>query len=57
MNFSFDVEVEGKSVPRAMDLMLHNDKNTPPAPVMQGPVVALPGPKPKPKCIICDEEF
>ena len=30
VNFSFDVKFEGKNVPRAMDLMLHNDKNTPP---------------------------
>lgn len=41
VNFSFDVKFEGKNVPRAMDLMLHNDKNTPPVPVIQGPVVAM----------------
>jgi hypothetical protein len=41
VNFSFDVKFEGKNVPRAMDLMLHNDKNTPPFPVIQGPVVAM----------------
>ena len=41
VNFSFDVKFEGKNVPRAMDLMLHNDKNTPPFPVLQGPVVAM----------------
>jgi hypothetical protein len=40
VNFSFDVKIEGKNVPRAMDLMLHNDKNTPPFPVMQGPATA-----------------
>jgi len=40
VNFSFDVKFEGKNVPRAFDLMLHNDKNTPPFPVMQGPTVA-----------------
>ena len=28
-------------MPRAMDLMLHNDKNTPPFPVMQGPAMAM----------------
>ncbi|GAA5182363.1 hypothetical protein GCM10025771_31480 [Niveibacterium umoris] len=39
--FSFDVKFEGKNVARATDLMLHNDKNTPPFPVIQGPVVAL----------------
>jgi hypothetical protein len=54
VNFSFDVQVEGKSVPRAMDMMLHNDKNTPPVPVMQGPVIAIPGPV-KDNCFVCDE--
>jgi hypothetical protein len=44
INYSFDVKIEGKNVPRAMDLMLHNDKNTPPAPVIQPPLVALPPP-------------
>ena len=41
VNFSFDVQIEGKNVPRALDLMLHNEKNTPPVPVMQGPVVSI----------------
>jgi len=41
VNFSFDVKIEGKNVPKAFDLMLHNDKNTPPFPVMQGPVMAV----------------
>ena len=41
VNYSFDVKFEGKGVPRAMDLMLHNDKNTPPFPVLQGPVIAM----------------
>ena len=41
VNFSFDTKFEGKNVPRAMDLMLHNDKNTPPFPVMQGPAMAM----------------
>lgn len=40
--FSMDVKFEGKGVARAMDTMLHNDKNTPPAPILQGPVVAAP---------------
>ncbi|MDH4240102.1 MAG: DUF4150 domain-containing protein [Phycisphaerae bacterium] len=40
--FSFDVKVEGKNVARAFDLMLHNDKNTPPFPVLQPPIVVLP---------------
>lgn len=45
VNYSFDVKVEGKNVPRALDLMLHNDKNTPPFPVVQPPLVVLPGGK------------
>jgi hypothetical protein len=52
VNYSYDVKVEGKKVPRAFDLMLHNDKNTPPAPVIQGPVVALPGTC-QPTCYVC----
>ncbi len=54
--YSFDVKFEGKNVPRAFDLMLHNDKNTPPFPVLQGPVIAIPGTD-KPVCVICDKEF
>src|SRR3954470_23087684 len=55
VNFSFDVKFEGKNVARAFDLMLHNDKNTPPFPVIQGPVVSMgegPGDLP---CPCCDE--
>lgn len=55
VNFSFDVKFEGKNVPRAFDLMLHNDKNTPPFPLLQGPVVAIA--TRKKICFICDEEF
>ena len=58
VNFSFDVQFEGKNVPRALDMMLHNDKNTPPAPLVQGPAMAMPAQgKPKNVCVICDEEF
>ena len=56
VNFSFDVKFEGKNVPRAFDLMLHNDKNTPPFPVLQGPVVAIPG-KVRTVCAVCGDEF
>jgi hypothetical protein len=56
VNFSFDVKFEGKNVARAMDLMLHNDKNTPPFPVIQPPLPAMPDTA-KSVCIICDEEF
>jgi hypothetical protein len=41
INYSFDVKVEGKNVPRALDMMLHNDKNTPPLPVLQGPIIVM----------------
>jgi hypothetical protein len=53
VNFSFDVMFEGKNVARAMDLMLHNDKNTPPFPVIQGPVIAMGGEKET--CYVCGE--
>jgi hypothetical protein len=55
VNFSFDVKFEGKNVPRAFDLMLHNDKNTPPMPVLQGPVIAIPSDE-KVVCLLCDRE-
>jgi len=35
INYSFDVQFEGKPVARALDNMLQNDKNTPPSPVVQ----------------------
>jgi len=53
--FSMDVKFEGKNVCRAFDIMLHNDKNTPPFPLLQGPVVALANPNPK--CVICDKKM
>jgi len=57
VNFSFDVQVEGKNVARALDLMLHNDKNTPPAPLMQPPVVSLGKSTGKCNCLVCDKEL
>ncbi|MCK4707124.1 MAG: DUF4150 domain-containing protein, partial [Gammaproteobacteria bacterium] len=42
INYSFDVKMEGKNVCRAFDLMLHNDKNTPPFPVLQAPMITMP---------------
>lgn len=59
VNFSFDVKFEGKNVARAFDLMLHNDKNTPPFPVIQGPVVVIlpPGQSPKHECATCGEDY
>ena len=53
--FSFDVKFEGKNVPRAFDLMLHNDKNTPPFPVLQGPIIAMGGDDPV--CYCCDKKL
>ncbi|MCF6337693.1 MAG: DUF4150 domain-containing protein [Gammaproteobacteria bacterium] len=41
INYSFDVKVEGKNVPRAFDMLLHNNKNTPPVPVLQPPIIAV----------------
>ena len=56
VNFSFDVKFEGKNAVRAFDLMLHNDKNTPPFPVLQGPIIAIGMPEPV-KCLICDKDL
>jgi hypothetical protein len=56
VNFSFDVKADGKSVVRAFDLMLHNDKNTPPFPVIQSPIIALPKDE-RPVCLICEKEL
>jgi hypothetical protein len=56
VNFSFDVQIDGKNVPRAFDLMLHNDKNTPPVPLIQGPVVGMGGSE-KPTCILCGKDY
>jgi hypothetical protein len=57
VNFSFDVKFEGKNVPRSFDLMLHNDKNTPPFPVLQGPVISIPKAPGKRKCLLCNHDF
>ena len=59
VNFSFDVQIEGKNVARALDPMLHNDKNTPPAPLLQPPVVALgkDGKEVKHDCDKCGEPY
>lgn len=44
ISFSFDVFVEGQGVVRAFDQMIHNNRNTPPAPLLQQPgaVTAIP---------------
>ena len=51
VNYSFDVKFEGKNVCRAFDLMLHNNKNTPPFPLLQGPIISMASDKET--CILC----
>lgn len=44
INYSFDVKVEGKNVPRLLDSMIHNklsSPNTAPAPLLQPPLVVI----------------
>ncbi|QSQ21985.1 DUF4150 domain-containing protein [Pyxidicoccus parkwayensis] len=41
VNVSMDVKFDGKFAARAFDPMFHNDKNTPPAPLIQPPVVSM----------------
>jgi hypothetical protein len=55
VNFSFDTMVEGKNVARALDLMLHNNKNTPPFPLVQGPVTPMQS-NVKVTCLCCTDE-
>jgi len=57
VNCSFDVKIEGKGTPRSFDLMLHNKKNTPPFPVLQGPVIALGKRAAKSKCLVCEKDL
>ena len=54
--FSFDVKFEGKNVARALDIMLHNDKNTPPMPLLQPPIVII-GLPPVPECLMCGKPY
>lgn len=56
VNFSFDVKFEGKNAVRAFDLMLHNDKNTPPFPVLQAPIIVVPK-EDSPVCLYCDKKL
>lgn len=42
INYSFDVKVDGKNVPRLGDMMIQNKKNTPPMPEIQPPVIVVP---------------
>ena len=57
VNYSFEVKVEGKNVPRLGDMMLQNKGsafNTPPMPEVQAPLVVVPkfGQEPVPNKII-----
>ncbi|MEM9456555.1 MAG: DUF4150 domain-containing protein [Myxococcota bacterium] len=54
VGYAMDVMANGQPIPRALDLMLHNDKNSPPTPLIQGPVLELPSNEP-PRCSICDK--
>ena len=56
VNVSFDVKFEGKGVARALDPMLHNDKNTPPFPLIQGPVIPIPS-REQCDCWMCGETY
>jgi hypothetical protein len=49
---SSDVRVEGTGVVRAFDLLLHNNRNTPPFPILQPPLIALPA-SAAPVCLVC----
>ncbi len=57
VNYSFDVKFEGKNVARALDPMLHNDKNTPPAPLIQPPVIASSQSEAAPECWCCGKKL
>ncbi len=57
VNFSFDVQMEGKNVPRSFDLMLHNDKNTPPFPLLQGPVIGMGKSGDEGTCLVCEKKI
>jgi hypothetical protein len=50
------VKFEGKGVARALDPMLHNDKNTPPFPLIQGPVIPIPSSE-KCNCWMCGDDY
>lgn len=48
VNYSFDVKIEGKNVPRLGDMMVQNKggaPNTPPMPEIQPPIVEIPPPE------------
>lgn len=52
---SGDVKFEGNGVTRALDMMLHNSKNTPPAPVLQKPIIGTG--KDSTDCGVCGKDL
>ena len=56
VTWSFDTFVEGKNVERAFDLMIHNNKNTPPFPVLQPPIIVIMKEE-TPLCLVCDKKL
>lgn len=54
LTWSMDVKFEGKHVPRALDIMLHNKKNTPPFPVLQMPIIVV-SKEEKAVCLFCEK--
>ena len=59
VNYSFDVKINGKPVVRNLDLFTGNDRNTPPAPIVQSqpaPVAAGAMEEKKEKCPYCDND-
>jgi hypothetical protein len=57
VNCSFDVNFEGKAAARTFDLMLHNQKNTPPFPVLQKPVIGMGESDEDDECLVCKEKM
>ena len=58
VSYSFDVKIEGKSVVRNTDLFTGNNRNAPPAPIMQSqpaPIVADPFEDEVENCPYCDQ--
>ena len=56
VNYSFDVKIEGKSVVRNTDLFIGNNRNTPPAPIMQSQPTYTPMQEEKEKCPYCGKD-
>jgi len=56
VTYSPDVKFEGKNVTRAFDLMLHNNKNTPPFPVIQK-LVVVEMKEEQPVCLVCEKKY